>query len=280
MKYPRRWTLPDDSKLAFNVGLAFEAFNLQSQFSIFPGGKLDTFSLSYGDYGWKAGIWRLLDILAEYSIPATMSTNGLAAERHPQAVRAAADLGIEVNAHGWANDGRASEDDPDGELAEIRRCTQVLFEVSGTRPVGWVSPGMTGTSHTDKFLVDEGYLWCADDASDDLPFMRKAGNGELVIFPRAGIPMNDLRMWALATTGPEVIWSNFKATFDTLFTEGKNGSPKILDITLHCHMAGRPTLTPLVRQMLQYAQDHQDVWFASRSAVAEWTKSFPSSEIF
>ncbi len=278
MSYPRNWKLPNGERLVLNVGLAFEAFALQSQFTVYPGGKLDSFSLSYGDYGWKAGIWRLLDTLGELGISATMSTNGLAAERHPEAVAAAARQGIEINAHAWANDVRASDEDPDGELEELRRCVRVLTEASGSRPVGWVSPGMTGTGNTDRFLVQEGFLWSGDDASDDLPFIRRVGEGRLCVFPRAGLPTNDLRMWALAATSPEVIWHNFKATFDTLYAEGAAGRPKVLDITFHCHMAGRPTLNPIIRQLLNYVLQHEGVWIASRGEVARWALAYEGDE--
>lgn len=38
-------------------------------------GKVDHFSLSYADYGWKSGIWRLLDFLDSVGLKASVSTN-------------------------------------------------------------------------------------------------------------------------------------------------------------------------------------------------------------
>ena len=91
--YPRTWRWPNGQKLALSVGLAFEAFERHSQFSTSSaaaGGKANHFSLSYADYGWKVGIWRLLDLLDRYGLKANMSTSGLAAERHPKVVAAVA----------------------------------------------------------------------------------------------------------------------------------------------------------------------------------------------
>jgi peptidoglycan/xylan/chitin deacetylase (PgdA/CDA1 family) len=274
MPYPRNWELPHGERIVFTIGLAFEAFHKQSQYTHFQPGVHDPFSLSYGDYGWKVGMWRLYELLAETGVPATMSTNGLAAERHPSVVAAAVAQGIEISGHNWANDVRMRDDDPDGELEEIRRCTRVLTEIAGERPVGWISVGLTGTTNTNRLLAQEGYLWNADDASDDLPFLRPTEHGSLVVFPRAGLPMNDLNMWALARNSPSVIWDNFKDTFDTLYAEGATGRPKIIDITLHGHMAGRPTLIPTVRRMIQYAKDHQGVWFARRKDVASFVRGY------
>ena len=92
-RFPREWSWPGKEKIAFTVGIPFEAFEKQSQVNFVASkGQLDRFSLSYGYYGWKAGIWRLLNILDEYDLKASVSANGLAAERHPQIVRALADV--------------------------------------------------------------------------------------------------------------------------------------------------------------------------------------------
>ena len=68
--------------MAVTVGVPFEAFINQSHFSYLgtPGRK-DNFSLSYGDYSWKAGIWRMLNVLDDFGVKASMSTNGLDTER-------------------------------------------------------------------------------------------------------------------------------------------------------------------------------------------------------
>ena len=41
-------------------------------------------------------------------------------------------------------------------------------------------------------------------------------------------------------------------------------------MTLHCHMAGRPTLVPTIRQCIAYAQRYEGVWYARKRDIAEW----------
>jgi len=102
-RYPRPWVWPGNANIAMSIGFAFEAFRYHSQYShSAEKGKVDLFSLSYADYGWKSGVWRLLDLLDDVGLKASMSTNGLAAERHPEAVRTAAEAG-----HEW-RDGQRS----------------------------------------------------------------------------------------------------------------------------------------------------------------------------
>jgi peptidoglycan/xylan/chitin deacetylase (PgdA/CDA1 family) len=274
--YPRRWRWPQGQKIAMSVGLAFEAFAHHSQFNTLGSARVaatkpNPLSLSYADYAWKSGIWRLLETLDRYDLKGNMSVSGKAAQDHPKVVAAVAQAGHEVNGHGWVNDVLIGGDDPEAERAEIRRCTKALADACGIPPVGWTGPGSTGSPHTLAILKSEGYLWNGDDASDDLPFVRQTVNGPMVIMPRTNSPHNDLTMWLLPRNPPSIIWEGFKNTFDQLYAEGEAGSPKWIEITLHSHIAGRPTLQPVIRQCLDYARQHDDVWFARRRNIAEWT---------
>src|SRR5207249_11707801 len=56
---PIKWH--DDAKIAVSFFIAFEAFNKYSQYRR-GGDKPDYASLSYGEYGVKAGILRIMDV--------------------------------------------------------------------------------------------------------------------------------------------------------------------------------------------------------------------------
>jgi peptidoglycan/xylan/chitin deacetylase (PgdA/CDA1 family) len=268
----RKWRWPNDAKIAITIGLALEGFEKHSQFKTdSPPQAVNHFSLSYADYGWKAGAWRLMELLDRFGVKSQCYTNGLAAEQHPEVVAALAQEGHEITGHGWVNDRLFGDDDPEAERAEIRRCTQVITEAAKVRPVGWVSPAYVCTKHTLNILKAEGYLWSGDDASDDLPFVKQTEHGPMVIMPVTGYAANDLGMWIGPRNPPSVIWEGFKDTFDLLYEEGSAGAPKWTEIVLHCHMAGRPTLIPTIRRCLAYAQQHEGVWIAPRRELAEWT---------
>jgi peptidoglycan/xylan/chitin deacetylase (PgdA/CDA1 family) len=272
MRYPRQWEWPNGCKIAMSVNLALEAFRFKSQYTQEGRpGRVDHFSLSYAEYGAKAGIWRVLDFLDEVGLKGSMSTNGKAAQLYPEACRAVADAGHELVGHGWENDVLTDEDNPDAERDEIRRVTKAITDASGARPVGWTSPGSAGSANTLNFLAAEGYFWNGDEGNDDLPYVKTTANGPMVLLPRVNMPHNDLSIWIQGKNPPGVIWDQFKDTFDELYSEGKRGSPKWIEIVLHAHMAGRPTLIPTLRRCIAYAKQHQDVWFAKKRELAEWT---------
>ena len=86
--------------------------------------KVDHFSLTYADYAYKAGVWRLMDLMDELKITGSVSTNGLTGERHPKIVRALADHGCEIVGHAWAQDVTVKDEDPQTELDEMRKVMQ------------------------------------------------------------------------------------------------------------------------------------------------------------
>lgn len=114
----------------------------------------DTHSTSWADYGVTTGIWRLLDVLGD--LPATVGVNGLVAERHPETVMAVHEAGHEIAAHSWAQEVVPALLDVDAERTNIRRCTDILRQVTGVRPTGWMSPRATGSRHTADLLAEAG----------------------------------------------------------------------------------------------------------------------------
>ena len=108
--YPRKWRWPQDQKIAMSVGLAFEAFTYRSQFNTLggaarAGNNPSPLSLSYAEYGWKAGVWRLLETLDRYRLRANMSVSAQAAEQHPNVIAAVVKAGHEINGHGCQSRG-------------------------------------------------------------------------------------------------------------------------------------------------------------------------------
>src|SRR5688572_24481588 len=78
---PLKW--PNNAKIVVSFFVAFEAFDKSSQYRRHEGDKPDYASLAYGEYGGKAGIWRILDALNSHNVKGTIDTNGRVAEIFP-----------------------------------------------------------------------------------------------------------------------------------------------------------------------------------------------------
>jgi peptidoglycan/xylan/chitin deacetylase (PgdA/CDA1 family) len=59
-----------------------------------------------------------------------------------------------------------------------------------------------------------------------------------------------------------------KDAFDTLYEEGKQGSPKMMSVGLHCRLVGRPGRAAALRRFMEYVLKHDKVWIPRRIEIA------------
>ncbi|MFD9789514.1 polysaccharide deacetylase family protein [Streptomyces sp. NPDC059070] len=219
----------------------------------------DTHSTSWANYGVTTGIWRLLDVLGD--LPATVGVSGLVAERHPAAVRAAHEAGHEIAAHSWAQDVVPASLDIEAERTNIHRCTDVLHQVTGVRPTGWLSPRATGSRRTAELLAEAGYRWSGDHSDHDLPQVLPTAHGPLVSLMHSD--HSDVRDTA---AGPYVYRDLHRELLDQLLAAP---GPGVFHLTLHAHVGGRPLLAGMASQILDHIRASDDVWVATHAQVAE-----------
>ena len=142
------------------------------------------------EYGSRAGVWRLLRLFARYDIPLTVFGVALAMQRNPAVVEAFLEAGHEIASHGWRwiNYQYVPEAE---ERADMARAIEVHRQLTGERPLGWYT-GRT-SPNTRRLVAEEGgFLYDADDYSDDLPFWTKAAGKSHLIVPYS-LETNDMR---------------------------------------------------------------------------------------
>src|SRR5579875_695475 len=100
---------------------------------------------------------RLLDELDAHGLTATFCVEAINCGLNPDAVRAIADRGHEVAAHGWRHEPwRPLE--PDHEHALLRRCLEA-FASLGIRPCGFRPPGGDPARADPVLLEEAGFTW-------------------------------------------------------------------------------------------------------------------------
>jgi peptidoglycan/xylan/chitin deacetylase (PgdA/CDA1 family) len=133
------------------------------------------------EYGARVGAWRVLRLLDDYGVTATIYACGRALERNPVIAREFAARGHEPAAHGyrWVDHFRMT---PDVEREQIRKAVDAIRETTGERPVGWYSRYARSPS-TRALLVEEGgFLYDPDSYADEIPYwVRVDGRPHLVI---------------------------------------------------------------------------------------------------
>jgi peptidoglycan/xylan/chitin deacetylase (PgdA/CDA1 family) len=263
---PIEW--PNRAKIAVSFFVAFEAFEQSSQYRRSEG-KPDYASIAYGEYGGKAGIWRILDVFSRNGVKGTIDTNGRIAEDFPDALKELSAAGHEIVGHGWVNDLPLVSLDRGQESALIRRTLDALASVTGKRPVGWVSPGHRINEYTFENFVEQGIFWTGDLPGPDIPQHRMIHGKPLVIMPRLDYA-NDLSLIFNAKNPARVYFESFKTAFDVLYAEGEAGSPKLIDCLVHAHIGGRPNIIGVFEECIRYAKSFKDVWFATKGEIAKY----------
>ena len=94
----RKFTWPDNARVAFVLGIAFESWDrkkptrgaaLQSPLPANALCKWDYSTETFREFGPKVGLRRLLDICNKYDIKVSLPINGLTCEYYPELVKEA-----------------------------------------------------------------------------------------------------------------------------------------------------------------------------------------------
>jgi len=230
------------------------------------------------EYGSRAGVWRVLKLFERNAIPLTVFAVAMAAQRHPEVIRAMARAGHEICSHGyrWIDYQNLDEQqEREHMLAAIR----ILTEITGERPLGWYT-GRTGPNTRRLVMEEGGFLYDSDSYDDDLPYwapQAPVGRPHLVI-PYT-LDTNDMRFAQVqGFNSGEQFFHYLKDAFDVLYAEGAE-APKMLSVGLHCRLVGRPGRLAALQRFIAYVHGHSHVWFARRVDIARhWQATHPAAQ--
>jgi peptidoglycan/xylan/chitin deacetylase (PgdA/CDA1 family) len=279
---------PGDARVAVNIALNYEegaessiafGYPVDEDPVVFGSwrsspDKRSTMKESFFEYGSRVGIWRLLGILAQAEVPATVFACGQALERNPRVGAAIAEAGHEICSHGYRWRGQLGMT-VEQELEDIHRAVEAIERTSGVRPVGWYSrDGIT--ERTRDLLAREGFIYDSNAYSDDLPFYVPVAGGHHLVVPYTS-DTNDARYWGqpgFATAND--FFEVMRDTVEMLLIEGEQ-VPKMMSVGLHMRIGGRPGIAIAVRRFIAWCKTQPGVWFATREQIARhWLEHAPN----
>jgi putative urate catabolism protein len=226
------------------------------------------------EYGARAGFWRLHRLFTGMGIPVTVYGVATALERSPEQVAAMIDADWEIASHGlkWIEYKDFSEAE---ERTHIEEAKAIHTRVTGSPPRGWYTGRCS--MNTVRLIAEDGsFDYVADSYADDLPYWLKTGGQQQLVVPYT-LDANDMRFsMPQGFNAGDQFETYLRDSFDELYREGIEGTPKMMSIGLHCRLVGRPGRIAALRRFLDYARGHDAVWFARRIEIAEhWRQKFP-----
>jgi peptidoglycan-N-acetylglucosamine deacetylase len=224
--------------------------------------------MSHQAYGPLVGVPRILDLLREYSLPATFFVPGWTADRYPQTVEAILAAGHEVGHHSYAHFSPFAQTEAE-ERADFERALASLRAV-GAEPVGFRCPSWEPGWRTPALVAEHGLQYDSSLMDSDKPYVLETGAGEIVELPVH---------WALDD------WEQYAYIPDPPFRTAIESPQKVLDLwlseldamrkydclfVLTCHpfLSGRPHRTEVLRTLIEHALAAGDVQFRACRDVA------------
>jgi peptidoglycan/xylan/chitin deacetylase (PgdA/CDA1 family) len=225
----------------------------------------DFYWRSQTEYDLRAGVWRLLDLLADREVPATFCWVGRCVEDRPDAVERAHTGGHENAIHSWDHRYYTSMSF-DEQLEDAGKTIAAIEQVTGVRPLGHKTPAWRYNDETSRVMQQLGLLWQMDKARDDLPWVERPDpdGTPLVQLPPSRF-YDDYTYFVDWTVNPRHAAEFWRDDLDVLRDEGK-----LLCLTLHPWVSGRPGPSRALANLLDYAIEAGDIWIARADHVAQW----------
>jgi peptidoglycan/xylan/chitin deacetylase (PgdA/CDA1 family) len=233
-----------------------------------PHGKVpkpDVVNFSWVEYGLRCGLPRLIRILGERGIRAGNIMNAGLIEDYPACAEAARQAGWEFIAHGVVQ--RTLQDEPD-EAAAINQTAARIEAFTGTRPRGWIGPGMAETTETPDHLKAAGFDYTMDWMVDDLPCWMETAHGPLLAVPYA-LDLNDVTIFAVERHTADEYVRRYTDVLAALEPELAQ-APRVLTVVAHPHVMAVPHRIGAFARVLDMIGERDDAQFLTPGAIADW----------
>ena len=154
------------------------------------------------------------------------------------------------------------------ERETVRDTLDMLEEFSGSRPRGWLGPGLQETFDTPDVLAGAGLDYVLDWAVDDLPVWMDTRHGPLLAVPY-NLEINDSLLFGVERHPSREFAVRVRDTLRT-YDQETGSAPRILTLGLHPHLVGIPHRFVHLRQVLEELTTRTDTVFMTGSDITDW----------
>lgn len=260
----RDYSWPEGARLAMYIAVNIEHFSYEHDDAGEPG------VLAWGlhDYGNRVGVWRLLDLLDELSLPAAALVNTSIYDYAPEVPAAFRERGDEIVGHGATNSQRLGVLDADAERSLLTEVTDSLTVHEGIRPQGWLSPFLSESDRTLDLLAELGYRYVLDWRMDDQPVALRTDHGDILAVPYARELVDKIAVEMRHVSAADYA-EMITDTFDEMLLQAEGG-PLVGCISVHPYVIGQPHRLHHLRRALSYLTSSQGpVWWTTPGAIAQ-----------
>ncbi|WP_027348652.1 polysaccharide deacetylase family protein [Halotalea alkalilenta] len=260
------------------------------------GGEDSPDDISRGLFAGEVGVPRLLELFARYELRTTWFVPGHSAETFPTQMKAVAEAGHEIGIHGYSHENPIAMT-PEQEEIVLDRSIELISQLSGKRPTGYVAPWWEFSRVTNELLLKKGIKYDHSLMHDDFhPYYVRVGDrwtkidysqhpdtwmkplvrGEqtdLVEIP-ANWYLDDLPPMMFIKKSPnshgfvnprqlEEMWRD---QFDWVYREYDYA---VFPITIHPDVSGRPQVLLMLERLIEHIRAHAGARFVTMDEIAD-----------
>ncbi len=226
--------------------------------------------MSWGQYGPRVGVPRILEVLKREAVPASFFVPAVSALLYPEEQRRVIGEGHEIGLHGWIHELNSVLPEA-AERALHCRAADTLEKVTGVRPVGMRTPSWDFSAATLKIQREMGLLYDSSLMADDDPYEllevgQPTGIVELPVewIRDDAVYFNMNRFQALRPyTPPPAVLDIFIREFDRAHAECG-----LFLLTMHPHVIGYRSRIFILEELIRHIKARGGAWFATHAAVA------------
>lgn len=237
-------------------------------------GTRDFVAESLFEYGARVGFWRITNLMTERRIPLTINACAQALARNAEIAGAIRDGDFDLCCHGdrFIRHCLLGAEEERGIIA---RAVAGFERTLGRKPLGWQSR-YSPSRNTRALLVEHGgFLYDSDSYADDWPYWVRVGEAPHLVIPHS-FTNNDNRLATAKLGTANDFFDHLAACLRVLYAEGRH-SPRMMTVSLHGRVSGQPSRFEALTRFLDYAAQHDGIWFAGRTDIARhWIDRHPA----
>ena len=226
--------------------------------------------MSWGQYGNRVGVPRIIDLLDRYGIKASFYVPAVAALLYPDEQKRLVAEGHEIGIHGWIHEYPPGLDSEAEEERLLDKAIARISSLTGKKPAGYRAPSWAFSPYTMELIQKKGFLYDSSLQSSEVPYKILVKGQDTGVVE---LPID----WTLTETvylgaqghmpSPDLLFQLYKQEFDGAYQEGTT-----FILTMHPYLGGHRAPMQHLDDLLTYMQSKPGVWFTTGTKLAEYAK--------
>lgn len=260
------------------------------------GGEDSPLDISRGLFAGEVGVPRLVDLFDKYNLKTTWFIPGHSIETFPKQVEMIVEAGHEIGAHGYSHENPISMN-PEQEEDVLLKSIELIKELTGKRPTGYVAPWWEFSKVTNELLLKHGFKYdhslmhndftpyyvrvgdewtkidFSKDAAEWMKPLKRGKETDLIEIP-ANWYLDDLPPMMFIKSSPNShgyvnprdIEQQWKDQFDWVY---ENMDYAVFAMTIHPDVSGRPQVLKMHERIIEYINSHDGIKWATFNEIAD-----------